>query len=69
MSRLLVILVRLYQAARMGRPSPCRFAPSCSTYAIEALERHGSLRGLWLTGRRLGRCHPFGGYGSDPVPE
>jgi putative membrane protein insertion efficiency factor len=64
-----VLLVRGYQIVLSpllgGR---CRFAPSCSHYAIEALERHGALRGLWLTIRRVGRCHPWGGSGVDPVP-
>ena len=46
----------------------CRFLPSCSTYAFEAVERHGVLRGGWLAMRRLMRCHPFGGHGHDPVP-
>jgi putative membrane protein insertion efficiency factor len=46
----------------------CRFHPSCSTYAAEALRAHGLARGLWLAARRLGRCHPFGGSGFDPVP-
>ncbi len=61
-------LVRAYQAVRAGRPSPCRFQPSCSTYAIEALEVHGAARGTWLAIRRVGRCHPWGGHGWDPVP-
>jgi putative membrane protein insertion efficiency factor len=52
-----------------GRPSPCRFTPSCSSYAVEALQVHGSARGLWLTVRRLARCHPFGPSGWDPVPQ
>ncbi|MDO8391422.1 MAG: membrane protein insertion efficiency factor YidD [Actinomycetota bacterium] len=51
-----------------GRPSPCRFTPSCSSYAIEALEVHGTWRGLWLAARRLLRCRPFGPSGFDPVP-
>jgi putative membrane protein insertion efficiency factor len=61
--------VRLYQALRVGRPSPCRYLPSCSAYAAEALERHGAPRGLWLSLRRVLRCHPWGGSGFDPVPQ
>lgn len=63
------LAVRGYQRVVAGRPSPCRFDPSCSSYALEALERHGALRGTWLTLRRLVRCHPWGGHGWDPVPE
>jgi putative membrane protein insertion efficiency factor len=68
-SRVLLVLIRLYQAARAGRPSPCRYVPSCSTYSHEAIARHGALRGAWLTLRRLSRCHPWGGFGLDPVPD
>lgn len=68
-ARVLLRGVRLYQAAGAGRPSPCRYWPSCSVYAAEALERHGAARGSWLAARRLGRCHPWGGHGVDPVPE
>lgn len=49
-------------------PPSCRFTPTCSKYAIEALKRHGAMRGTWLTVRRLCRCHPWGGSGYDPVP-
>lgn len=67
-SRLLSFLIRLYQAARQGHLSPCRFQPSCSSYALEAIELHGARRGAWLAARRLARCHPLGGRGFDPVP-
>ena len=49
-------------------PPACRFTPTCSQYAIEAIEKHGPVRGLWLALRRLLRCHPWGGSGYDPVP-
>lgn len=65
----LVRAVDSYQRAMDGRPSPCRFTPSCSSYAREALIVHGSRRGLWLTLRRLVRCRPLGPSGFDPVPE
>ena len=47
----------------------CRFQPTCSAYALEALEKHGALKGGWLALRRIGRCHPWGGDGFDPVPD
>ena len=63
-------LVKLYRVAI----SPwlgmnCRYQPTCSEYAIEALRRHGIFRGGWLALKRIGRCHPWGGSGYDPVPE
>jgi uncharacterized protein len=64
-----VRMVLWYQRLFEGRPSPCRFTPSCSAYALEALETHGTQRGLVLTVRRLVRCRPFGPSGWDPVPE
>ena len=67
--RACVRLITVYQVSREGRPSPCRFYPSCSSYALEALEVHGTGRGLWLSARRLLRCRPFGPSGFDPVPE
>ncbi len=68
-ARLLLALVSLYQAVRGGRPSPCRYLPTCSAYAAEALERHGAWRGTRLALRRVARCHPWGGHGLDPVPQ
>jgi hypothetical protein len=68
-ARAAIACVRAYQHVRAGRPSPCRYWPSCSAYAVEAFERHGALRGGWFAVRRLGRCHPWGGHGVDPVPE
>ena len=67
-ARALRWVVRAYQDVRFGRPSPCRFEPSCSSYAVEALELHGAGRGSWLAVRRISRCHPWGGHGWDPVP-
>ncbi|KUR76430.1 membrane protein insertion efficiency factor YidD [Novosphingobium sp. FSW06-99] len=67
--RVLILLVRAWQIGPSAVMAPtCRFAPSCSAYAIEALERHGAFRGGWLTLKRLLRCHPWGGSGFDPVP-
>jgi putative membrane protein insertion efficiency factor len=60
--------INWYQSAREGRPSPCRFTPSCSEYAKEAVEQYGAGRGTWLATRRLMRCRPFGPSGYDPVP-
>jgi len=69
MARFLVALVRLYQRfVSPGLPAACRFHPSCSSYAAEALTRHGAARGGWLAVRRLSRCHPFHAGGIDPVP-
>jgi uncharacterized protein len=60
--------IEAYQRAFAGRPSPCRFFPTCSVYSHEAYTVHGTLRGTWLTVRRLLRCRPFGPSGFDPVP-
>lgn len=67
-ARWLISAIRGYQVLRAGRPSGCRFLPSCSTYAIGAIEAHGARGGTRLAARRLLRCHPFGGHGVDPVP-
>jgi len=69
MTRVLIVLVAAYRYAlspMLGRS--CRFHPSCSEYAQEALERHGALRGVWLALKRIGRCHPWHRGGYDPVP-
>lgn len=69
MRRVIIGLIRAYQAGISPLlPATCRFTPSCSQYAIEALAIHGAGRGSWLAARRLLRCHPFGGRGFDPVP-
>jgi len=68
--------VRLYRwvlspakTALFGSLGRCRFTPTCSQYALEAIQQHGSLRGSWLTVRRICRCHPWGDCGHDPVPQ
>lgn len=68
LGRILIGLVRFYQLAiSPWTPSACRYTPTCSQYAIEAIHEHGALRGTWWAVRRLARCHPWGGYGYDPV--
>lgn len=68
-ARVLVLGIRFYRLAMSPLlPPACRFTPSCSAYAEEAVTRHGALRGAGLAVRRLLRCHPFGGRGFDPVP-
>jgi len=76
MVSLLRFLIRAYQwtvsplLSWLGGPSTgCRFHPTCSAYFLEAVERHGALRGSWLGAKRLARCHPWGGQGEDPVPQ
>jgi putative membrane protein insertion efficiency factor len=68
-ARLALLAIRGYQLL-LGpiAGGACRFEPSCSTYALQAVETHGAVRGLWLAVRRLARCHPFGRPGFDPVP-
>lgn len=64
-----ILLIKLYQwilSPWMGQK--CRYVPTCSQYGIEALKKYGPLKGLWLTFKRVSRCHPWGGHGYDPVP-
>jgi putative membrane protein insertion efficiency factor len=66
---LLMLPIKAYRIVLSPMLGPtCRFVPSCSTYALQALRVHGALRGSWLTVRRIGRCHPFHPGGYDPVP-
>lgn len=67
--RAMLGLIRLYQMTAPVRTPRCRYIPSCSEYAAEAIETHGAGRGMWLSIRRISRCHPLGSYGFDPVPE
>ena len=69
MARVLLTVIRVYRRwISPLTPPTCRFTPTCSSYAEEAVHAHGALRGGWLALRRLLRCHPFGGSGYDPVP-
>jgi putative membrane protein insertion efficiency factor len=69
MKRALVLMLRLYKTAVSPYwPGQCRYLPTCSDYALEAVTRHGSARGMWLAARRLVRCGPWHAGGFDPVP-
>lgn len=64
-----IFLIRFYQVCISPfTPAACRFTPTCSAYALEALRKHGPVKGLYLAVRRILRCHPWGGSGYDPVP-
>lgn len=68
-SGVLILPIRFYQLCISPMlPAACRYTPTCSQYAIEALRKHGPLKGSWLALRRICRCHPWGGSGYDPVP-
>ncbi len=69
-SGILVGLIRFYQSAISPYlpANSCRYTPSCSQYGIESIRKYGALKGGWLTVKRFGRCHPWGGHGHDPVP-
>lgn len=69
LAQLLILPIRFYQRCISPlTPPSCRFTPTCSQYAVEALRKHGPVRGLYLAIRRILRCHPWGGQGYDPVP-
>lgn len=66
----LLMLVRVYQLVISPMLGPrCRYQPTCSSYAIEAVRLHGGVRGGWLAAKRIAKCHPWGGFGYDPVPK
>ena len=66
----LIVPIKLYQILLSPLIGPsCRFTPTCSNYAIEAINKHGPFKGLWLAIKRISKCHPWGGKGFDPVPE
>lgn len=65
----LIGLVKFYQKCISPlKPASCRFSPTCSQYALEALKKYGPFKGLWLSIKRILKCHPWGGSGYDPVP-
>lgn len=69
LARLLILPILFYQRCISPlTPPSCRYTPTCSQYAVEALRKHGPIKGLWLAVRRILRCHPWGGHGYDPVP-
>lgn len=68
-SYMMIALVKVYQwLISPFFPNACRYDPTCSQYAIDALKKYGPVKGLWLSIKRLSRCHPWGGHGHDPVP-
>jgi len=65
-----ILIIRFYQAAISPyTPAACRFSPTCSSYSLEALQVYGLFKGSWLAIKRIGKCHPWGGSGYDPVPK
>jgi hypothetical protein len=69
MKYLLIFLVRFYQVVVSPlKPPSCRYTPTCSQYALEALKKYGAFKGGWLAIKRISSCHPWGGSGYDPVP-
>ena len=69
MKAIFIFLIRIYQKVISPiLPSSCRYTPTCSQYAVEALQKHGFLKGSWLAIKRIASCNPWGGHGHDPVP-
>ena len=69
LSKLLILLIRIYQYTISPYfPASCRYTPTCSSYGVEAIKKHGPFKGGWLTLKRLLSCNPWGGSGFDPVP-
>lgn len=67
--KLMLLLIRFYQYGISPLlPPRCRYTPTCSQYAVQAIRKHGALKGGWLSAKRIARCHPWGGCGHDPVP-
>ncbi|MBI1306504.1 MAG: membrane protein insertion efficiency factor YidD [Bacteroidetes bacterium] len=68
-SGIFIFIIRIYQKVISPfLPNSCRYTPTCSHYAVEALQKHGPFKGFWLALKRILRCHPWGGHGYDPVP-
>lgn len=69
MKYILLAIFRFYQIVLSPmKPPSCRFTPTCSQYMVESLQKYGALKGFWLGIKRIARCHPWGGFGHDPVP-
>ncbi|MCS6822989.1 MAG: membrane protein insertion efficiency factor YidD [Cytophagaceae bacterium] len=68
-TQMFILLIRLYQLTISPLlPMSCRYTPTCSEYSIQAIRKHGIFKGVWLSVKRISRCHPWGGHGHDPVP-
>ncbi len=68
-AKLLILLIKFYRYGISPLiPPRCRYTPTCSQYALQAVQKYGALKGGWLAAKRIGRCHPWGGHGHDPVP-
>ena len=69
MQKILIKIIDIYQKTPLKSHSMCRYTPTCSQYMKEAIQKHGTIKGLWLGTKRILRCNPLGGKGYDPVPE